>query len=134
LGPNTSFVIAIFGVFGIYGELVRPGRIVPGVLGATSLLAGSYFLWRNSPAVLGIALTGGAAVLFAIELFLPVGGSAGALGTAALAFGACKLFARPPWIVPVIGIPLSIVFGAVTTFLACTSKRARRNKWSDLRE
>jgi len=134
LGPNTSFVVAIVGIFGIYSEFIRPGRILPGVLGTVALLSGSYFLWRNSPSVLGIALIGGAIILFAIEMFLPVRGSAGGLATAALTIGVCKLFAQPPWIAPLIGIPLSILFGAATTFLAWCSKRARSNKWSDLRE
>ena len=134
LGPNTAFVLAICGVCFIYLELLRPGRIFPGVLGGAALVEAGYFLWRNSPSALGLALIGGAAALFLIEVFVPVYGMAGLFGTAALAAGVSKLFPQPPRILPAIGIPLSIVFGALTTFLAYTANRARRNKWSDIEQ
>jgi len=132
LGPNTSFVVAIFGICAIYIEFIRPGRIFPGVLGTAALVLGSYSLWRNSPSPLGLGLIGTATVLFMIEAFLPVYGIAGLIGTAVLAIGACKLFLQPPSIVRSIAISLSIIFGGVTTFLAHAAKRARRNKRSDL--
>ncbi len=118
----------------IYIEFLRPGRIYAGVLGTGALVWAGYSLYRNSPSALGLALIGSAAVLFLIEALLPVFGIAGLAGTAVLATGACKLFLQPPWIVPSIGIPLSIVFGMLTTLLAYTAKRARHNKRSDLEQ
>jgi membrane-bound ClpP family serine protease len=137
IGPNTAFVLLIFGLFAIYGELVWPGCRVakvigPGVLGLGAFLAGGYFLWQHSPSPAGLALLGVAAVLFAAEAIVNTYFMAGIFGTAAMTIGFQKLFDDRPGIQGVLGIPLCIVFGIATMTLCFAAKLARRNKRIDL--
>jgi membrane-bound serine protease (ClpP class) len=125
--------VALLGVLAIYAEFIRPGRIMPGVLGAAALVWGCYSLWQHQPSGAGILWIVVAAALFVAESLWNTYFFAGALGTACLALGASKLFDRGPGIEVAIAIPASVVFGTVTTFLGAAAKRARQNKWSDLK-
>lgn len=132
VGPNAAFLLMIIGVLFIYGEFLRPGRLVPGLFGSILAIAGAYWLWRNSPLERGILFIVLAVLLLIAEalwdaLFIP-----GILGTICLATGLYLLFPSDRRIAPALAIPVSIVFGAVTTFLAFEAKRARRNKRSDI--
>ncbi|HEY7307141.1 MAG TPA: hypothetical protein VH601_23660 [Bryobacteraceae bacterium] len=118
----------------IYGEFIRPGRIVPGVLGAAALVCGCYLLWQHQPSRGGIIWIVIAAALFVAESLCRTYLLAGVLGTACLAVGAYKLFDRGQGIEPGTAIPVSVAFGAVTTLLGAAAKRARRNKWSDIQD
>jgi membrane-bound serine protease (ClpP class) len=132
VGLNTAFVLLIFGLLGIYAELVWPGRVIPGALGLGATVAGAYFLFRPPLNSWGVALLAlGAALLFAEALWGPYF-LAGVPGAAALSAGFYLLLVPPRRIVPVLAIPVSLVFGAVSIFLAVEAKRARRNKWADL--
>jgi membrane-bound ClpP family serine protease len=132
VGPNVAFPMLMVGLVLVYVEFLRPGRLLAGLLGSVMAVAGSYWLWRNSPLTPGILLIILAAVLFIGEtlwgtLFIP-----GLLGTLSLAGGFLLLFPPERRIAPGLVVPISMVFGAITTFLAFESKRARRNKRSDL--
>ena len=132
VGPNITFPILMVGLLLVYSEFLRPGRLVPGLLGSVMAVAGSYWLWRNSPVTPGILLLILAAVLLSAEALWGTHFIPGLLGTLALASGFFLLFPPERRIAPGLAIPISIVFGAITTFLAFEGKRARRNKRSDL--
>jgi membrane-bound ClpP family serine protease len=142
IGPNTAFVLTIFGLLGIYGELVWPGcrvaRIIgPGVLGLGAVLVGGYFLWLHSPSTLGITFLGAAAALFAVEAVVNTYFVAGAAGTAAMAIGFWKLYDNSPGIGSrginaVLVFPLCVAFGVATIVLSHGAKRARQNKRTDI--
>ena len=122
----------MFGILGIYSEFIWPGRVLPGLLGAAALVCGCYFLSRHSPSGAGLVLIGIATLLFVAESLYRTYFFTGAVATACLAVGACKLFNRAPGIEAGLAIPVSIVFGGVTVFLGSAAKRARRNKCSDI--
>jgi membrane-bound serine protease (ClpP class) len=132
LGPNVSFVLIIFGLLAIYWELLRPGRIYPGMLGAAATLLGAYYLWRLSPTASGLKLLAAAAILFVAEACWNTRCLAGMAATAALILGSSKLFAGPRHIALYLAIPLGLAFGAVTVWLSAAAKRASRNKRADL--
>jgi membrane-bound ClpP family serine protease len=137
IGPNTAFVLTIFGLLGIYGELVWPGyrlaRIIgPGVLGLGAALFGGYFLWLHSPSRLGLELLGAAAALFAVDTVVSSYFAAGVAGTVALAIGFWKLFDDQPGINATFVFPLCAIFGAATMVLSHSAKQARRNKRVDI--
>jgi len=132
IGPNTAFVLAIFGVLGIYCEFIWPGRLIPGLLGAAALAVGSYYLYRLSPSRLSVVLISAAALLFMAECLWKTFFIAGALGTTALAAGFCTMFRNPPWIVAGLAIPVCSMFGAVTCFLCYAARTARASKWADV--
>lgn len=131
-GPNTAFLLLIIGVLLIYGEFLRPGRLVPGLLGSILAVTGAYWLWGNSPVVPGVLLIALSVLLLAIEAFLEAHFIAGILGTTSFTAGFYLLFPSDRRISPILAIPVSIVFGGVTTFLAFEAKRARQNKRSDI--
>ena len=132
LGPNVAFVLTVFGLLAIYWELIRPGRIYPGTLGAGAVLVGAYFLWRLGPTANGLKLLAVAGVFFIVEACWNTGGLAGIIATAALALGSWKLFAGPRHIAAYLAFPLCLAFGTVTIWLSAGAKRARRNKRADL--
>lgn len=134
VGPNTAFVLLIFGILGIYGELIRPGRVVPGVMGAAAAVTGSYFLFRWPLEIGGIALLSAGALLLIGEACWGPYLVMGALGAIALTAGFSLLLPGPRRILPELAIPLSAVFGILSALLASGAKRARRNKWADLRD
>ena len=132
VGPNIAFIIFILGVLSIYGEFLRPGRVLPGLFGSVMAVTGSYWLWRNSPRTPGLLLLSVGVLFLIAEALWKTHVVAGILGTISLLAGFSLLFPPARRIAPSLTIPISIVFGAVTTFLAFEAKRARRNKRSDL--
>lgn len=137
IGPNTAFVLTIFGLLGIYGELIWPGyrvaRIVgPGALGLGTALTGGYFLWWYTPSPQGLEWLGAAAALFLVDAFVNSYFAASLAAATAMAMGFWKLFDSPPGIQAVLAFPLCAVFGAVTALLNVSAKRARRNKRVDI--
>ena len=132
VGPNTAFVVLILGLLGIYAELVWPGRVIPGVLGLGSAVAGAFFLFREPLSLPGVALLAVAAGLLAAEALWGPYFLLGSSGAIALAAGFSLLLPEPRRIAPGLCIPLTLVFGAVTTSLAAAAKKARRNKRADI--
>jgi membrane-bound serine protease (ClpP class) len=134
VGPNTAFVLLILGVVGIYCELIWPGRVAPGVIGAAAAVTGSYFLFRWPLERSGLVLIGAGALFLIAEACWGRYLLLGALGAIALTAGFCCLLPGPRRIVPELAIPLSAIFGLLSAFLAAAAKRARRNKWADLED
>lgn len=93
-------------------------------------LAGAYFLFRGPFEIAGVVLLAiGVALLIAEALAAPYF-VLGTLGSIALTAGFALLLPDRSRIAPGLAIPISALFGAVTTLLASIAKRARRNKWS----
>ncbi|MGI8958751.1 MAG: hypothetical protein ACR2IV_03115 [Bryobacteraceae bacterium] len=106
--------------------------LVPGLLGSVMVIAGAYWLWRNSPLPSGVLLITLAVLLLIAEALWDAHFIPGILGTISLLAGFSSLFPSVRAIHPALAVPVSIIFGALTTFLAFEAKRARRNKRSDI--
>lgn len=132
MSSTAAFLVLICGLLALYWEFIWPGRIVPGVLGAAAAVAGAYFLLRPpfQPGGLALVLTG--TLLLGCEAAAGPPYLFGALGTVALAAGFAMLLPPPGAIAASAAIPASVVFGAASTVLAASAKRARRNKRPDL--
>jgi membrane-bound serine protease (ClpP class) len=130
--PSHAFLLLILGFLAIYWEFVRPGTVVPGLLGCLLVAAAAYFLWRNAPAPGGLWLIAFAALSFVVEAFWSVPWVAGVLAAIAFTCGVCLLFPSPQRIHPALAIPVSILFSGITLLLTYATKRARRNKRSDI--
>lgn len=128
MAAADAFLLLVLGCLAVYWELVRPGRLAPGLIGCILVIAGGWLLWRNGPSGVGMALIAIAVCLFLAEIILPVDWVAGIAATAALAWGFGLLFPAPSGIPLAMAIPVSIVLGAISTVLAYSAKRARRNK------
>lgn len=90
--PNVALILMMIGIYGLLFEFLNPGALLPGTLGAVSLLTGLYAL-----AVLPVSYAGGALMLLGIglivaEAFAPSFGVLGVGGTIAMVLGATILF------------------------------------------
>lgn len=130
MGPNAAFLLLIFGLLAIYCELIWPGHVMPAVLGAAAALTGAYFLFRGPLQAAGLVLLSVGIVLLIGEALAGPYFLLGTLGTIALTAGFALLSPSPRRIAPALAIPVSAIFGAISTLLASIAKRARRNKWS----
>jgi membrane-bound serine protease (ClpP class) len=129
---NAAFLLLICGLLALYCEFVWPGRIAPGVIGAAAALAGAWFLFRPPFYPPALALLATAVVLLIFEAVAGPPFLLGILGTFALAAAFALLLPPPRALAPAVAVPVSLVFGGVSTLLARSGKRARRNKRSDL--
>lgn len=90
--PNIALILMMIGIYGLIFEFINPGALLPGTVGAVSLLTGLYAL-----AVLPVTYAGGALMVLGIglimaEAFAPSFGILGIGGTVALVLGATILF------------------------------------------
>jgi membrane-bound serine protease (ClpP class) len=89
--PNVALILMMIGVYGLLFELMSPGAIFPGTVGAISLLLGLYALavLPVNHAAAGLAVLGMA--LLIAEAFVPSFGILGLGGLAAFAIGVALL-------------------------------------------
>jgi membrane-bound serine protease (ClpP class) len=129
--PNVALILMMVGIYGLIFEFLNPGAMVPGTIGAISLLIGLYAL-----AVLPVSYAGAGLMLLGIgliiaEAFAPSFGILGIGGTLALVLGATILFdtdvpgLRLSW--PVIGAVgvTSLALSLVIVNLAFASRRRK---------
>lgn len=92
VNPNVSFLLLLLGLAGLAIELLSPGLIVPGGIGAVSLLLGLFGTALLPFTLVGILLLVAAVVLIVAEAHLPTGGGLGAVGVAALVASGLLLY------------------------------------------
>lgn len=63
--PNIAYILMMLGIAGLYFELMHPGAMFPGILGAICLILGFYSLQTLPVNYAGLLL-----ILFAIGLFI----------------------------------------------------------------
>lgn len=90
--PNIAMILMTLGVSGILIELYSPGLILPGIVGAVSLILAFYSFQTLSASMAGVALILVGFILFLLELKITSYGLLGLTGTAALILGALMLF------------------------------------------
>lgn len=89
--PNVALILMMIGIYGLIFEFLNPGALVPGTVGAVSLLTGLYAL-----AVLPVSYAGAGLMVLGIALLVaealaPSFGILGIGGTIALVLGATIL-------------------------------------------
>jgi len=90
--PNIAYILMLLGIYGLFFELANPGFVLPGVIGAISLLLALYAMQvlPINYAGLGLILLG---IAFMIgEMFMPSFGILGIGGVVAFVFGSIILF------------------------------------------
>ncbi len=90
--PNVAFILMMIGLAGIYFELAHPGVVLPGVIGAISLLL-AFFAFQTLPVnYIGVLLILLAFVFFILEFKIASYGLLSLAGVASLFLGAIMLF------------------------------------------
>lgn len=89
--PTIAYGLLLIGFYGLVFELASPGTIVPGVVGAISLLLGLFAFQVLSIDLAGLGLVLLGLVMIVGEAFLPSFGALGVGGIAAFVIGSILL-------------------------------------------
>lgn len=90
--PNIAYLLLLIGLAGLYFEFSNPGAILPGVVGAISLLL-AFFAMQTLPVnYAGVLLIVLAVILFVAEIMVVSYGMLSVAGIVSLAFGSLLLF------------------------------------------
>ena len=133
--PNIAYILLSIGSLGVLVELLHPGIILPGVIGAACLLLAIYSLGVLEANYAGIILIVLAFALFIAEAFTPTFGLLTAGGIVALVVGSFILFSGSPYEVDpwLIGTVVAI-FSGIAIFLITAILRAQRRRVNTGRE
>ncbi len=90
--PNIALILMMIGFYGLIFEFLNPGALVPGTIGAISLLVGLYALAVLPVDFVGVALIVLGVGLMVAEAFAPSFGVLGIGGVVSFVLGATVLF------------------------------------------
>ncbi|MFA5043516.1 MAG: nodulation protein NfeD [Kiritimatiellia bacterium] len=94
--PNLAYILLMLGLMGLYFELATPGAILPGVVGAISLILAFFAFQTLSVNYAGILLIVLAVVLFIVDIKAGTHGVLTVGGLVAMAIGSLMLFNHNP--------------------------------------
>ncbi|WP_298623096.1 nodulation protein NfeD [uncultured Legionella sp.] len=89
--PTVAYLLILLGIYGIFFELVNPGFVLPGVVGAVSMLLALYALQLLPVNYAGLLLIILGIAFIVSEAFTPSFGVLGIGGTAAFVLGSIML-------------------------------------------
>src|SRR5215467_1678898 len=96
IDPNLISILFLLGIIGLIFEVLHPGVVLPGVLGAVCLVLALYGFSVLRPSWGGVALVLLGVALFVIDLHAPTHGVLTIGGLISLAFGLALLFQNEP--------------------------------------
>jgi len=127
--PSVALILMMIGIYGLFFEFYNPGMVLPGVVGAISLILALFAFHLLPINYAGLALMGLGIAFMVSEAFLPSFGVLGLGGVAAFGFGAVMLMDAE---LPGYGIPLPLIAALAVTsalflfFVAGMAVRARK--------
>jgi membrane-bound serine protease (ClpP class) len=127
--PNITYLLLGLGWLGLLFELMHPGAVLPGVVGAIFLVLAFYGLSVLPVDSAGLALILLAVIFFILEIKLPSYGMLTVAGVSCLVLGSLMLFKTPE---PALRVSLELIAMIssftllVVGFLVWMSLRARR--------
>jgi membrane-bound serine protease (ClpP class) len=129
LDPNLISILFLLGIIGLVFEVLHPGVVLPGALGAVALVLALYGFSVLTPSWGGLALMLLGVALLVIDLHAPTHGVLTTGGVIALLFGLALLFQNEPgtyrvnlWLIIGIGGAIAI-FWAFATGKALAARR-----------
>ena len=129
--PNVAFLLGLIGLILLYVEVTHTGLVLPGVVGALSLLLAIMGFSYLPVTVTGLLLIALAMGLFVAELKIPGFGVLGGLGIVSLALGGIMLVKRTDLGVSVdiyVAIGAAAGFGILFLFLSFLVLRSLKQK------
>jgi membrane-bound serine protease (ClpP class) len=113
IDPNLISIFFLAGIVGLIFEVLHPGIVLPGALGAVSLVIALYGFSVLNPSWGGVALVVLGVALLVIDLHATTHGALTVAGLIALAFGLALLFQNEPapyrvntWLIVGIGVAI----------------------------
>jgi membrane-bound serine protease (ClpP class) len=129
IDPNLISLLFLFGIIGLIFEVLHPGVVLPGALGAVCLVLALYGFSVLTPSWGGLALMLLGVALLVIDLHAPTHGVLTIGGLISLLFGLALLFQNEPggyrvnlWLIVGIGGAIAIFW----TFATGKALAARR--------
>ncbi len=116
IDPNLIALMLSIGLIGIVVELWNPGLILPGTVGAISLILGLYGLQVLPVSLAGLLLMGLAAAFFVSEAFVPTHGALAVAGSITFVLGALMLF-DPAGEAYQVSLPVALAIAGTLTLL-----------------
>jgi len=104
--PSIAYLLLLAGMFGLFFEFSNPGFVLPGVVGAISLLLALYALQMLPVNYAGLGLIILGLAFMIAEVFLPSFGVVGIGGVVAFMIGSVMLIDTD---IPGFGIPWSVI-------------------------
>jgi membrane-bound serine protease (ClpP class) len=89
--PNVAYLLMLIGIYGLLLEGYNPGSVLPGVVGAISLLLALFAFQVLSVNYAGLALIALGVLLIVAESFVPSFGTLGLGGIVAFVIGSVML-------------------------------------------
>jgi len=131
--PDIAMMLLMAGLLGLYVEFTQPGLVLPGVLGAASLILGAIALQILPFSWLGLIVFLAGVGLLIAEVLITSYGLLFLLGVACLLVGGMMIFDLPEvsdlrvsfWAVLVPGVTGMAAFAAVVLFSVGRSMRRR---------
>jgi membrane-bound serine protease (ClpP class) len=119
--PNIAYLLMTLGTIGLLAELYNPGAILPGIVGAISLILGFYSLQSLPINYAGVLLLILGVVLFVLEATVTSYGLLAIGGVLSMLLGSLMLiktdapFLQISWgvIIPVVGLAALVSFAMV---------------------
>ncbi|NPA16317.1 NfeD family protein [Persephonella sp.] len=129
--PTLAYLLLMIGFYGIFFELYNPGSVIPGVVGAISILLALYALNAIDVNWLGVLLIILGILFFVLELITPTFGALAVSGVIALLIGSIILVdpSSPYGDIPMKVIIPVVAFSAVFFLsIAYLGLKAQRKK------
>jgi membrane-bound serine protease (ClpP class) len=129
--PNVAYVLLMLGTTGLAMELWNPGAILPGVVGAISLLLAFFALQVLPVSHVGLLLLLTGIVLLLLEIKVTSYGALTLGGVTALTFGSLLLFDTPHALVRVswsVIVPVVVFTTIFFLFIVGKGLRAQRRR------
>ena len=116
--PNIAMILMTLGVSGLLIELYSPGLILPGIVGAVSLIMAFYSFQTLSASFAGVLLIMVGFLLYVLELKVHSYGLLALSATAAVLFGTLMLFRNSGGGVSVSGTVIATTLGTLVALVA----------------
>ncbi|HEX3329142.1 MAG TPA: nodulation protein NfeD [Gaiellales bacterium] len=128
IDPNLLYLLFLAGIMGIAYEVFHPGVILPGTLGAVSLILALFGFSVVSINLAGVVLMILGVALLGMEAWVSAHGLMGISGVIAIAAGGLMLFRTPgEGVSPFLVVGMSVVAGVLLAFVATKVVAARHS-------
>ncbi len=126
--PNVAFLLLLVGIVGIALEVFSPGAVLPGAVGAISLLLGLFGTLQLPVEAIGLVLLAAGFILIVAEAHLPTLGLLGLAGVGALIAAGMLLFDGEDGssVNPVLVVVVAVVLGGAAIAVGQRALAARK--------